>query len=92
MFSEELSSWGDPFCASQKQEPFSRESMNTSGHVLVLPSIRPAIQTPAQILVAAKAPTLLPQPRSTSGSPIHHSPPSYFSQHAPFNEPSSDLV
>jgi hypothetical protein len=82
VFSEELSSWGGPFWVSQRQEILSRESTNPSGHAIVLPSIRPAIQTPAQILVATQVPTLLPQPQSASGISVHQSPPSYFSQPA----------
>jgi hypothetical protein len=91
MFSKELSSWDGPFCASQRQELVSRESTN-SGHVLVLPSIRPAIQTPAQVLVAMQAPALLPQPRSASSIPVQHSPPSHSGQPASFGEPSSEHI
>ena len=49
VFSEELSSWGRPFCVSQPQDSLPQDSTGPS--VPVPPPIRPATQSPAPIPV-----------------------------------------
>ena len=56
VFSEELSSWGGPFCISQPQDSLPQDSTGPS--VPVPPPIRPATQSPATIPVVNRVTTV----------------------------------
>lgn len=58
-FSEELSSWGGPFCISRQQNSLSQDATGPS--VPVPPPIPPAIQSPALIPVATQVANLKPK-------------------------------
>ena len=65
-FSEELSSWGGPFCISQQQDRLPQDATGPS--VPVPPPTRPTIECPA-ISVATRLATLQPEyPRVPEGS------------------------
>ena len=87
VFAEELNSWGGPFCISQRQDRCPLGSITPSGPALVLPSICPAIQTPAPMLVTPQAASLKHQPHPAPGIPIPHSD---FSQLPLYGKPSSE--
>ena len=90
VFAEELSSWGGPFCVSQRQDRCSSDFTTPSGPALVLPSIRPAIQTPSPMLVAPQVASLQPLCQPAPGIPVHYPLYSDFSQLALYGKPSSE--
>ena len=59
VFSEELSSWGGPFCTSQQQNSLPQDATGPS--VPIPPPIPPAIQSPAPIPAAPQIANLQPK-------------------------------
>ena len=62
-FSEELSSWGGPFCIPRQQDSLPQDATGSS--VPVPPSIRPTNQSPGPIPVATLQPEFQRAPRES---------------------------